>query len=312
MEYVLLVIGFALLVKCADIFVDGSSNLAKVLGIPPLIIGLTVVAFGTSAPEAAVSITASLSGQNEIAVGNVVGSNICNLLLVLGLSALFNPLKSKREIIVKDYVFSLLSYLVLLLMVADSFYNGNSISYITRSEGFVLLCFLGVYVYSLILGVASRDKEKQEKKKFEWKDIFYVVIGLVGIIFGGNLVVDSSVEIATNLGISSQLIALTIVAVGTSLPELVTSVVASRKGETDIAIGNVIGSNIFNIFFILGISSVLNPLILNLNSFYDIIIMCLVGIVVYLFAIKNRRIGNKKGIVMLILYAIYIFYIAIR
>lgn len=312
MEYVLLVIGFALLVKCADIFVDGSSNLAKVLGIPPLIIGLTVVAFGTSAPEAAVSVTASLSGQNEIAVGNAVGSNICNLLLVLGLSALFNPLKSKREIIVKDYVFSLLSYLVLLLMVADSFYSGDSISYITRSEGFVLLCFLGVYVYSLILGVASRDKEKQEKKKFEWKDIFYVVIGLVGIIFGGNLVVDSSVEIATNLGISSQLVALTIVAVGTSLPELVTSVIASRKGETDIAIGNVIGSNIFNIFFILGISSALNPLILNLNSFYDIIIMCFVGIVVYLFAIKNRRIGNKKGIVMLILYVIYIFYIAIR
>lgn len=312
MEYVLLILGFVLLVKCADIFVDGSSNLAKVLGIPPLIIGLTVVAFGTSAPEAAVSITASLSGQNEIAVGNVVGSNICNLLLVLGVSALFNPLKSKREIIVKDYVFSLLSYLVLFFMVADSFYNGNNISHITRSEGFVLLCFLGVYVYSLILGVASRDREKQEKKKFEFKDIFYVVIGLVGIIFGGDLVVDSSVEIATNLGISSQLIALTIVAIGTSLPELVTSLVASRKGETDIAIGNVIGSNIFNIFFILGLSSVVQPLLLNLNAFYDIIIMCFVGIIVYLFAIKNRRIGNKKGIIMLILYAIYIFYIAVR
>ncbi len=312
MNFIFLIIGFILLVKCADIFVDGSSNLAKVLRIPTLIIGLTIVAFGTSAPEAAVSITSSIKGQNDLALGNVVGSNICNILLVLGVSALFNPLKAKRQIITKDFLFCLLSYLVLFIMVAGPFVLGEGYGVLSSSDGLVLLCFLGIYLYSLILSVSKKDMKVVEKRKFSIKDILYIVLGLCGIILGGNLVVDSATSIALSFGISENLIALTIVAVGTSLPELVTSVVAARKNETDIALGNVIGSNIFNIFFILGVSGAVNSIIITSESLIDIIIMGVTGLIAYLFTIKNSRIGNKKGIIMLLLYLAYLVYIIYR
>lgn len=312
MEYILLIVGFFLLVKGADIFVDGSSNLAKFFKIPTLIIGLTIVAFGTSAPEAAVSISASLKGSNAIAVGNVVGSNICNLLLVLGLSSLFATLKGKRQIVLKDYIFYLLSTVVLILMLFDDFYMGKTKSTLSMSEGLILLCFLGVYIYSLILSVISEKRLKVEKHKFTPKDLFYIIIGLLGVLIGGNFVVDSSVQIAINFGVSESVIALTIVAIGTSLPELVTSVMAARKGEVDIAIGNVIGSNIFNIFFILGVSSTVSPITIGINDLYDILIMSAVSIIVYFFLLKNKRIGRVKGIIMLLMYATYITYILIR
>lgn len=312
MEYILLIVGFFLLVKGADIFVDGSSNLAKFFKIPTLIIGLTIVAFGTSAPEAAVSISASLKGSNAIAVGNVVGSNICNLLLVLGFSSLFATLKGKRQIVLKDYIFYLLSTVVLILMLFDDFYMGKTKSTLSMSEGLILLCFLGVYIYSLILSVISEKRLKVEKHKFTPKDLFYIIIGLLGVLVGGNFVVDSSVQIAINFGVSESVIALTIVAIGTSLPELVTSVMAARKGEVDIAIGNVIGSNIFNIFFILGASSTLSPTTVGINDLYDILIMAASSVIVYLFLLKNKRIGRVKGVIMLLMYAAYITYILIR
>lgn len=312
MNYILLILGFVLLVKCADIFVDGSSNLAKALKIPTLIIGLTIVAFGTSAPEAAVSITSSIKGQNDIAVGNVIGSNICNLLLVLGFSAFFNPLRAKKQIILKDFLFCILSYLVLFIMVSGPFIMGQNYGVLSRSDGLILLCFLAVYLYSLILNTSRNDMKKVEEKKFSIKDLIYIVVGIIGIILGGNLVVDSASNIASSFGISENLIALTIVAIGTSLPELVTSVVAARKNETDIAIGNVIGSNIFNIFFILGASSAISEIVIGFESFIDIIIMIATGIIVYLFTIKNSRIGNKKAIIMLLIYLSYIIYIIYR
>lgn len=312
MNYILLIIGFVLLVKCADIFVDGSSNLAKALKVPTLIIGLTIVAFGTSAPEAAVSVTSSLKGQNDMALGNVVGSNICNILLVLGVSALFNPLKAKKQIILKDFLFCLLSYLVLFVMVAGPFFLGENLGVLSRSDGLVLLCFLAVYLYSLILNINRNDMKKVEERKFSIKDIICIIVGVVGIILGGNLVVNSATKIAADFGVSEGLIALTVVAIGTSLPELVTSVVAAKKGETDIAIGNVIGSCIFNICFILGMSGSIKSIVIGFDSIIDILFMGLSGLIVYLFSIKNKRIGSFKGLIMIGMYVLYTIYIIAR
>ena len=312
MNYILIIIGFILLVKCADIFVDGSSNLAKALKVPPLIIGLTIVAFGTSAPEAAVSVTSSLKGQNDMALGNVVGSNICNLLLVLGVSSLFNPLKAKKQIILKDFLFCLLSFLVLFVMVAGPFFLGENLGVLSRSDGLVLLCFLAVYLYSLIININRNDMKKVEERKFSIKDIICIIVGIVGIILGGNLVVNSATKIAESFGVSEGLIALTIVALGTSLPELVTSVVAAKKKETDIAIGNVIGSCIFNICFILGMSGSIKSIVIDFDSIIDILFMMISGIIVYLFSIKNKRIGLLKGLIMMGMYIGYTIYIIVR
>ena len=312
MNYILLILGFVLLVKCADIFVDGSSNLAKALKVPTLIIGLTIVAFGTSAPEAAVSVTSSLKGQNDMALGNVVGSNICNILLVLGVSALFNPLKAKKQIILKDFLFCLLSYLVLFVMVAGPFFLGENLGVLSRSDGLVLLCFLAVYLYSLILNINRNDMKKVEERKFSIKDIICIIVGIAGIILGGNLVVNSATKIAADFGVSEGLIALTVVAIGTSLPELVTSVVAAKKGETDIAIGNVIGSCIFNICFILGMSGSIKSIVIGFDSIIDILFMGLSGLIVYLFSIKNKRIGAFKGLIMIGMYVLYTIYIIAR
>ena len=309
---IILIVGFIALIKCADMFVDGCSNIAKAFGIPSLVIGLTIVAFGTSAPEAAVSVTASLQGNSDIAIGNVVGSNICNLLLVLGFSGLFGSLKAKNEIITRDFLYSLLSYLVLFILTWGAFYHNRDISIINRTSGAILLCFLGIYVYALLLDAKKNIKEKTIKTKFSFKDVIFIIIGLAGIIIGGQMVVNGATAIASKIGISDNLIALTIVAIGTSLPELVTSVMATKKGETDIAIGNVIGSNIFNIFFILGLSSIANPLTLGMETFIDIIIMLITGILVYFLVLKNNRIGYKKGMLMLALYAVYTTYIIIR
>ena len=276
MSYFFILIGFILLIKCADIFVSGCSNLAKVFRIPTIIIGLTIVAFGTSAPEASVSLIASLKGSNTISVGNIVGSNICNLLLVLGISSLF----------------------------------GYNISRISKFEGIVLLVF--IIVYLIMLYNASKSKKESVREKFKFKYIINIIIGLIGIILGGDLVVDHATILAKTLGVSNNVIALTIVAIGTSLPELVTSAVATYKKETDIAIGNIIGSNIFNIFFILGLSGVIGNITLEFESLMDIIIMNLTGILVLMLLYKNKQIDYKKGIFMLGFYIIYIIYILIR
>ena len=312
MSIILIVIGLILLVKCADFFVDGCSNVAKSIGVPSLIIGLTIVAFGTSAPEAAVSITASLKGMNDISIGNVVGSNICNLLLVLGLSGMFGSLTAKRKIITRDFVYAIFSSIVLLILSAGFFITGASEGILTRTNGLILMCFLGIYMYALLGDAVRSVRGNEEKTKFNPKDIILIMVGIIGIILGGQLVVNSATEIANMLNVSQNVIALTIVAIGTSLPELVTSVVASKKGETDIAIGNVIGSNIFNVFFILGLSSSISSITFGLETFVDIIIMTISSIVVYLLLLKNKRIGNKKGIILLLMYIAYMTYILIR
>lgn len=312
MSFILIIIGLVLLIKCADLFVDGCSNIAKSLGIPSLIIGLTIVAFGTSAPEAAVSVTASIKGMNDISLGNAVGSNICNLLLVLGVSGLFGSLTAKRKIITRDFIYCIFSSIVLFILSFAFFTSGGTTGVITQTNGLILLCFLGIYLYALIGDALRSVRTTEEKTKFNPKDIILILIGIIGIILGGQLVVNSATEIANMLNISQNVIALTIVAIGTSLPELVTSVVASKKGEVDIAIGNVVGSNIFNIFFILGLSSAISPITFGLDSFIDIIFMTLASIMVYLLLLKNKRIGNKKGIILLATYTIYMFYILLR
>lgn len=314
LNFLILVVGLILLVKCADIFVDGSSNIAKAFGIPSLIIGLTIVAFGTSAPEAAVSITAALNGSNEISVGNVVGSNMCNSLLILGLCGVFKALKAKSEVRKRDFPYYLLSAVVLAIITGEYFLSGQSTATITRANGLILLCFLAIYMVSLISDVRRNKKgdNQEEKTKFRFKDVLFIIGGLVGIVIGGQLTVDGATGIARLLGVSETVIALTIVAIGTSLPELVTSVIATRKGETDIAIGNVIGSNIFNILFILGTTAVISPITLNLNSFLDIIFMTVSSLLVFIMLQKNKRIGRKKGMCMLAMYVVYIAYILCR
>jgi len=312
LNILLLIVGFIFLVKGADFFVEGCSKIARSFGIPTLIIGLTIVAFGTSAPEAAVSTIASLTGKNDIALGNVVGSNICNLLLVLGLSGLFGNLTCTKKVISRDMVYSIFAYVVLIILSAGFFINGESTGIITRTNGLILLCFLCIYVYALVGEAKENIKKKEKKEKFHFVNIFFVLIGLVGIILGGQLVVNSATKIASFIGVSDNVIALTVVAIGTSLPELVTSVIAVKKGETDLAIGNIIGSNIFNCFFILGLSSTVSPVTFGFNSFIDMIIMLFIGVLVLIFTLKNNRIGRVKGSIMLSLYAIYTIFILFR
>ena len=314
LSIIFLVIGFILLIKGADLFVDGSSNVAKALGIPSLIIGLTIVAFGTSAPEAAVSVTASLKGMNDISLGNVVGSNICNLLLVLGFSGLGGCLTAKKKIITRDFIYAIFSSIVMLFLSYGFFFGKTTYAsaIIDREDGLILLCFLGIYLYALLTDAARSVKKNEEKSEFKIKDLGFIGIGLAGIIFGGQLVVDNATKIAEMLNVSQDVIALTIVAIGTSLPELVTSFIAAKKGESDIAIGNVVGSNIFNIFFILGISSVISPITYGFNSFVDIVIMFISSVMVYLLTLKNFRIGNKKGLILLASYVMYLVYILVR
>lgn len=312
MTYILLIIGFILLIKGADYFVEGSSNLAKALKIPTLIIGLTVVAFGTSAPEAVVSIVASTKGSNEIALSNIIGSNIFNLLAVLGISAIVKGLKANRQIITKDFLFSILATFILIALMFDKFLSGDKLNIITRGEGLVLLSILVLYVYSLILTASKEKKLIKEKHKLTPKDILMLVLGILAVILGGELVVKSSQQIALNLGISETLVGLTIVSIGTSLPELVTSIIAAKKGETDIALGNVIGSNIFNILFVLGISSTLSPILVNSQSLIDVLILLGITIICYIFTIYNQRIGRTKGIIMALTYLIFMIYIIMR
>ena len=311
MSFILLIVGFVLLIKCADMLVDGSTNLAKFFGVPTLIIGLTIVAFGTSAPEIAVSVTSALKGENAISLGNVIGANICNLLLNLGVSGLFGSLVVKRKIITRDFVYCIFSGLVLLILMFGSL-SENGTGILTRTNGLILLCFFGVYLYDLIGEALSNARAKEEKIKFNFKDIILIILGIAGVIIGGELVVDSATKIATMLNISQHVIALTIVSIGTSLPELVTFVVATRKGETDLAIGNVVGSNIFNIFMILGLSTSISPIAFNTESLTSVIFLFLVSIGVYLLLLKNYRIGNKKGIILLATFIIYTIYLLVK
>jgi cation:H+ antiporter len=319
-SYLLLIVGFVLLVKGADLFVEGSSKLAKILRIPPIIIGLTIVAFGTSTPEAAVSISASINGSEGISLGNVIGSNLVNISLILGLTTVITPMIVQKKTIVKEIPLALLGSVALLVMLLDTSLTSETVNSLSRTDGIILLLFFGVFVY-YIVEVAIKNKnnqkiyfiEKDDKKPSTLPSLLKLFIGLGGLVLGGWLVVKYGQEIALSLGMSETLVGLTIVAIGTSLPELVTSVTAALKKESEIALGNIIGSNIFNIMFVLGISSTINPITISSNIVIDIALMIMVTFVVMIFATTHKRKINRiEGSVLLTIYLAYLTFILIR
>lgn len=317
MEYLILVLGFIFLIKGADLFVEGASSVASKLGISQMLIGLTIVSFGTSAPEAAVSIGASLKGANGIALGNILGSNIFNALLVLGSSAIIMNMKVQKDTIKKEIPFVFLTNIVLLVLMTDKLMTGRTENLLDRGDGLVLLSFFVIFLYYLVqMALKNREMGEIEENKEELlptgKSIIFIIIGIAGIFFGGEWVVNSSSKIASTFGLSDELIGLTIVAVGTSLPELVTSVVAAKKGKNDIAIGNVVGSNIFNVLAILGTSVVIHPIKVSTFSIYDTLIITIVTIVLFLYLFFDGKISRKEGISLTIFYLVYMGYIIMR
>ncbi|OZU87428.1 sodium:proton exchanger [Virgibacillus indicus] len=316
MAYILLIIGFVLLIKGADFFVDGSSNIAKLLRIPSILIGLTIVAFGTSSPEATVSIIAAMEGSSDVSLGNIVGSNIFNLTLVVGIAAFIFPLKVENETIRKEIPFTLLASAVLLILMGDVALQGISDNLLTRSDGLIFLLFLSIFMYYVIeVALKSRGKSSDEKipADIKWgKNILITLLGLAGIIIGGQMVVTNGTEIAYSLGMSETLVGLTIIAIGTSLPELVTSIAAALKKESEIALGNIVGSNIFNILFVLGASSLITPLAVNGKVFIDVIIMILLTVLLLVFSRTNFKIGKREGMTLAIVYIVYLVYIILR
>ncbi|MCR5452499.1 MAG: calcium/sodium antiporter [Lachnospiraceae bacterium] len=306
----LLLAGFILLIKGADFFVDGSSSVAKTLKVPSIIIGLTIVAMGTSLPELAVSVTSSLEGNNSLAVSNVIGSNLFNLMVVLGASALMNTIVVGEETIKIDYPFSVICAIGLGVMGLIGMELG-------RVDGVILLVVFVVFIaYQISNALKARKEVTEEEDEIKtipiWLACIYIVGGVIAIKFGGDFVVDSAVTIASFFGLSETLIGLTIVACGTSLPELVTSVVAAKKGELDMAVGNVVGSNVFNILMILGFASVISPIAFIRENVIDIVILLVFSVLTWVFCLTKKALVKLEGIVMLLLYAAYLVYICIR
>lgn len=306
-QVVLLLVGFVFLIKGSDFFVDGASSIAAILKIPTIIVGLTIVAFGTSAPEAAVSITSSLTGSNAMAVSNVIGSNLFNMLMVIGIAALLGDLLMEKSVLEKD-----LPFLVgITLLLAAFIVIGWNISTI---EGIILLVILAAYIFYLIrsAGQSGAANYVEKPKLTAPKSILFIVVGLAGIILGGDLVVDSASSIAMALGMSETLVGLTIVAIGTSLPELVTSITALRKGENQLVIGNVIGSNIFNILFVLGASSAISQIPLDSSMLIDVLFMIAVTILCFIFGKTQEKYDKKEGIILVVLFIVYMAFAIMR
>jgi len=317
---IILIIGFALLMKGADYFVEGSSSVAKQLHVPSMIIGMTIVAMGTSLPECAVSVTASLTGNNSLAVSNVVGSNIFNLMVVCGACALFAPLTIKKDTLKKEFPLSIIC--AVLLMVLG--YVGMLLGHL--DGGVFLLIFAAYLIWMIGSAKKARAAHKESQMMLEegelvdeeiqilplWKCALFIVGGMIAIKFGGDFVVDSASALASAFGLSQTLIGLTIVAMGTSLPELVTSIVAARKNEVDMALGNVIGSNIFNILLVLGVAAAISPVKFLTDNIIDTVVLIAMSLVVLVFAWTSKMIDRREGATMLGMYAVYMAYICIR
>lgn len=321
LQIVLLIVGFVALIKGADIFVDGSSSLAAIFKVPSVIIGLTIVALGTSAPELAVSTSAAIKGSNEIALSNVVGSNLFNLLMVLGVCALIKPVPIDNVIRKRDFPFSIITTILLFAALGvgmpghvnlGTLKMTDNVATVSRPIGIVaLLVFIG-YIAMLIISAKKNKAEGEPVKTMSpLKSVLFILFGVALIIAGGQFVVNSAKYIAAAFGMSETLIGLTIVAVGTSLPELVTSVVAARKGENGLAVGNVVGSNIFNLLMILGVSAALHPIPVNFASMIDFAILIVVSVVVYIFSL-TKHINRGEGIVMILMYVATVVFAALR
>ena len=305
MEYVLLIVGFILLIKGADFFVDGASSVAGKLKIPSLIIGLTVVSMGTSMPEAAVSVSASISGDNGISLGNVIGSNIFNLLMVVGFASVILPIVTDKDVLKRDMPINIAITAALCVMLFDG--------ELSRLDAVILLLLFAGYLFILIRSAMKNRVEEPAQKILPWgKSILFILLGLVGIVGGGQLVVNNAKIIAANLGMGETLIGLTVVALGTSLPELVTSIVAAKKGDSGIAMGNVIGSNIFNILFVLGLAGVIKPMSAGSEFFIDTGILIGVSLIMMLFAFTKRKTNRLEGATGIVMYIAYTAYIIMR
>ena len=308
---IILIIGFALLMKGADYFVEGSSSVAKQLHVPSMIIGMTIVAMGTSLPECAVSISASLHGSNGMAISNVIGSNIFNLLVVCGVCALFQPLEIKKETLKREFPFSVLVAVIIGIMGLIGMKVGHV-------EGIILVVLFAIFLYGMVRIARNTRKagelvEEEEIKDLPlWKCLVFIGGGLVAIVIGGQVVVNCSETIARGFGLSETLIGLTICSIGTSLPELVTSVVAAKKNQAGMALGNVIGSNIFNILLVGGLASAISPIAMNMNNLIDIVILVIVSVYIMALVWKKQLLTRADGVSMLAVYAAYMVYICVR
>ncbi|MDD6571284.1 MAG: calcium/sodium antiporter [Thermoflexaceae bacterium] len=322
LNLLLLVVGFVLLVKGADFFVEGSAAVARTFRVPSIIIGLTIVAMGTSAPELAVSVTAGLAGKNEIAISNVIGSNVFNLLVVVGACAAILPMNVDRKILKKEFPFVLIIQAVLLFFCANSFMgkifgNVNGQNVLSRLEGIILVILFLAFMINMVLETLKSRKEtaaeeEEEKKLGILISIVYIVGGAAAIVYGGDLVVDSASFIAETFGFSQTFIGLTVVAIGTSLPELVTSLTAIHKGENDLALGNVLGSNLFNILFVLALSTTLTPIKVLGNNIIDLIFLVVVSGLVYVFCLGKQKVSRMEGVTMVGIYIFYTVYLLMR
>ncbi len=311
LQVILLIIGFIILIKGADIFVDGASAVASNFKVSKMLIGLTIVAFGTSAPEFAVSVKSLISGNGDIVLGNVIGSNILNILLILGCSAMVHSLNVKNNTVKKELPITMLITILFSVLLSDNLFDMKMANKFTRSDGIILLLFFLVFIYYLISMMRNKKVDEDEKIAMSlFKASAFTILGIISIVLGSNLVVDMSSYIAKTIGISERMIALTIIALGTSLPELVTSITATKKGEYDIAIGNVVGSNIFNIGMVIGLPvSVLGGISKITFSYIDLVIMIISSILLFIFSYNDYKITKKEGIIFILLFLIYYSYV---
>jgi len=319
LEYILFFVGIFLLLKGADYLVEGSSSLAKKFGIPTLVIGLTIVAFGTSMPELVVNVFASIRGSGDIAFGNIVGSNLANILLILGITAIITNVRVQHTTTWKEIPFSLLAAIVLFVFANTLVFDGLELNYLLRFEAILLLLFFVIFLY-YVVELTKRNKSQMKDKNMEIKKLsglkitLYILLGLVGLYLGGKWVVDGAVSLARLFGMSEYFISLTIIAIGTSLPELITSIIAALKKDMDLAVGNIIGSNIFNILWILGVSALITPLKIPRFAIVDLSILLGATLLLFLFMFvgKKHELERKQGIIFVLIYVAYIVYLILR
>lgn len=308
LQVALLICGFILLIKGADWFVDGASSTASNFKVPKTLIGLTIIAFGTSAPELAISLKALSAGQTDMVLGNVIGSNILNVLLILGLAAVIRPLAIRKETVRKEIPICILISSLLIVLFLDVQLNSAVKNEITRSDGIAILLFFAVFLYYLIaMAIHSRDHNIVEKPRWKiGKSLLFTVVGLVGIVIGSNMVVDNATVLAGAMGISERVISLTVIALGTSLPELVTTIVAAKKNETELVLGNILGSNIFNICIVLGVPVAIFGSVSPASfAIYDLVALVGSAAILFIFSATNHKINRVEGALMLAAFVVY-------
>ena len=312
LQIFLLIIGFIVLIKGADVFVDGASSMALNFKLSKMLIGLTIVAFGTSAPEFAVSVKSIVSNNSDMVLGNVVGSNILNILLIVGLCSFIKPVFVKSNTVRKEIPIVMMMSFLLFFLICDNLFISGVVNQINRNDGFIILLFFAVFIYYLI-SIMRNKKDEEADEYAEYgvgKSIIFTLLGIVCIIMGSNVVVDSASKIASMVGVSQRMIALTVVAFGTSLPELVTSIVSIKKGEQEILVGNIVGSNIFNIGMVLGLPVSLFGGVAAVGfTMIDLIVMIIASILLFLFSLRDHKIDKFEGIIMLSIFVIYYSYV---